>query len=124
MYFFNKDHRITRIGLNQHGWRWGRSGLQGEMAFQVLDLCTLRLDLQTSAASCGMIHACVFTANEAFSFSPSPPAPDARLTPKIGFPWSEIRNISFNDKKFVIKPIDKKAPVSLGDVFKGLEGAE
>ena len=36
---------------------------------------------------------------------------DDRLTPKIGFPWSEIRNISFNDKKFVIKPIDKKAPV-------------
>ena len=35
-----------------------------------------------------------------------------RLTPKIGFPWSEIRNISFNDKKFVIKPIDKRAPVS------------
>lgn len=37
----------------------------------------------------------------------------SRLTPKIGFPWSEIRNISFNDKKFVIKPIDKKAPVSI-----------
>lgn len=36
-----------------------------------------------------------------------------RLSPKIGFPWSEIRNISFNDKKFVIKPIDKKAPVSI-----------
>lgn len=36
-----------------------------------------------------------------------------KLTPKIGFPWSEIRNISFNDKKFVIKPIDKKAPVSV-----------
>ena len=36
----------------------------------------------------------------------------SRLTPKIGFPWSDIRNISFNDKKFVIKPIDKKAPVS------------
>lgn len=35
---------------------------------------------------------------------------DFRLTPKIGFPWSEIRNISFNDRKFVIKPIDKKAP--------------
>lgn len=34
-----------------------------------------------------------------------------RLTPKIGFPWSEIRNISFNDKKFIIKPIDKRAPV-------------
>uniref|UniRef100_A0A7N6FH30 FERM domain-containing protein n=1 Tax=Anabas testudineus TaxID=64144 RepID=A0A7N6FH30_ANATE len=33
-----------------------------------------------------------------------------KLTPKIGFPWSEIRNIAFNDKKFVIKPIDKKAP--------------
>ncbi|KAF7652572.1 hypothetical protein LDENG_00094620 [Lucifuga dentata] len=32
------------------------------------------------------------------------------MTPKIGFPWSEIRNISFNDKKFVIKSIDKKAP--------------
>ncbi|CAC5380861.1 RDX [Mytilus coruscus] len=35
---------------------------------------------------------------------------DDKLSPKIGFPWSEIRNISFNDKKFVIKPIDKKAP--------------
>ncbi|XP_055004865.1 LOW QUALITY PROTEIN: radixin-like [Boleophthalmus pectinirostris] len=33
-----------------------------------------------------------------------------KLSPKIGFPWSEIRNISFTDKKFVIKPIDKKAP--------------
>jgi hypothetical protein len=33
-----------------------------------------------------------------------------KMTPKIGFPWSEIRNISFNDKKFVIKPVDKKAP--------------
>lgn len=33
-----------------------------------------------------------------------------KLTPKIGFPWSEIRNISFNDRKFVIRPIDKKAP--------------
>ena len=41
---------------------------------------------------------------------------DDQLTPKIGFPWSEIRNISFNDKKFVIKPIDKKAPVSTGVV--------
>lgn len=35
---------------------------------------------------------------------------DDRLTPKIGFPWSEVRNISFNDRKFIIKPIDKKAP--------------
>merc|ERR1711923_356409 len=35
---------------------------------------------------------------------------DDKLTPRIGFPWSEIRNISFNDRKFVIKPIDTKAP--------------
>jgi len=33
-----------------------------------------------------------------------------KLTPKIGFPWSEIRNVSFSSKKFIIKPIDKKAP--------------
>lgn len=33
-----------------------------------------------------------------------------KLSPKIGFPWSEIRNISFNDRKFVIKAIDKKSP--------------
>lgn len=33
-----------------------------------------------------------------------------RLNPKIGFPWSEVRNISFSDKKFIIKPIDKKSP--------------
>lgn len=32
------------------------------------------------------------------------------MTPKIGFPWSEIRNISFNDKRFVIKPTEKKSP--------------
>ena len=32
---------------------------------------------------------------------------DDRLTPKIGFPWSEIRNISFNDRKFVIKVSNK-----------------
>lgn len=43
-------------------------------------------------------------------------SPSSRLTPKIGFPWSEIRNIAFNDKKFVIKPIDKKAPVSTSTV--------
>ncbi|XP_063237598.1 moesin/ezrin/radixin homolog 1 isoform X3 [Bacillus rossius redtenbacheri] len=35
---------------------------------------------------------------------------DDKLNPKTGFPWSEIRNISFNDRKFIIKPIDKKAP--------------
>ncbi|KAL1790945.1 ezrin isoform X2 [Sigmodon hispidus] len=33
------------------------------------------------------------------------------MTPrKIGFPWNEIKNISFNDKKFITKPIGKKAP--------------
>ena len=26
-----------------------------------------------------------------------------KLAPKIQFPWSEIRNISFDDKKFIIK---------------------
>ncbi|XP_064612057.1 merlin-like [Liolophura sinensis] len=35
---------------------------------------------------------------------------DNRLTPKVTFPWSEIKNISFKDKKFSIKPVDKKAP--------------
>uniref|UniRef100_A0A8C9S966 NF2, moesin-ezrin-radixin like (MERLIN) tumor suppressor n=1 Tax=Scleropages formosus TaxID=113540 RepID=A0A8C9S966_SCLFO len=39
--------------------------------------------------------------------------PDNRLTPKISFPWNEIRNISYSDKEFAIKPLDKKA-----DVFK------
>lgn len=34
---------------------------------------------------------------------------DNRLSPKVSFPWSEIKNISFKDKKFVIKPIEKKA---------------
>ncbi|KXJ14033.1 Radixin [Exaiptasia diaphana] len=33
-----------------------------------------------------------------------------RLTPQIGFPWREIGNISFNDKKFTIKAVEKKAP--------------
>ncbi|VDK20244.1 unnamed protein product [Taenia asiatica] len=35
--------------------------------------------------------------------------PDNLLDPKIGFPWSEIRNLSFHDKKFIIKPADKSA---------------
>lgn len=35
---------------------------------------------------------------------------DNRLAPKINFPWSEIKNISFKDKKFTIKAVDKKAP--------------
>ncbi|CAD5113435.1 DgyrCDS2603 [Dimorphilus gyrociliatus] len=36
--------------------------------------------------------------------------PNDKLIPRVGFPWSEIRNISFNDKKFIIKPIDKNSP--------------
>ncbi len=32
---------------------------------------------------------------------------DNKLTPKIMFPWSEIRNISFDDKKFIIKTVEK-----------------
>ncbi|XP_035234371.1 neurofibromin 2a (merlin) isoform X1 [Anguilla anguilla] len=39
--------------------------------------------------------------------------PENRLTPKISFPWNEIRNISYSDKEFAIKPVDKKT-----DVFK------
>ncbi|XP_043924393.1 merlin isoform X2 [Protopterus annectens] len=39
--------------------------------------------------------------------------PDNRLTPKVSFPWNEIRNISYSDKEFTIKPLDKKT-----DVFK------
>ncbi|XP_077378752.1 merlin isoform X2 [Festucalex cinctus] len=37
--------------------------------------------------------------------------PDNRLTPKCSFPWNEIRNISYSDKEFTIKPLDKKANV-------------
>lgn len=39
--------------------------------------------------------------------------PENKLTPKISFPWNEIRNISYSDREFAIKPLDKKA-----DVFK------
>uniref|UniRef100_A0A0K0FC20 Moesin/ezrin/radixin homolog 1 n=1 Tax=Strongyloides venezuelensis TaxID=75913 RepID=A0A0K0FC20_STRVS len=31
-----------------------------------------------------------------------------KLSPCVGFPWSEIRNVSFNDRKFIIKLLDKK----------------
>ncbi|KAK3084822.1 hypothetical protein FSP39_019612, partial [Pinctada imbricata] len=34
---------------------------------------------------------------------------DNRLKPEVTFPWSEVKNISFKEKKFVIKPVDKKA---------------
>jgi len=33
-----------------------------------------------------------------------------KVTPRLGFPWAEIRNISFNDKKFTIKMVNKDAP--------------
>lgn len=33
-----------------------------------------------------------------------------KLEPKISFPWSEIRNISVDGKKFNIRPTDKIAP--------------
>lgn len=33
-----------------------------------------------------------------------------KVTPRLGFPWGEIRNISFNDKKFTIKMVNKEAP--------------
>ncbi|XP_063769424.1 merlin isoform X2 [Pseudophryne corroboree] len=39
--------------------------------------------------------------------------PENRLTPKTSFPWNEIRNISYSDKEFTIKPLDKKI-----DIFK------
>ncbi|XP_076846073.1 merlin isoform X1 [Brachyhypopomus gauderio] len=39
--------------------------------------------------------------------------PNNKLTPIISFPWNEIRNISYSDREFAIKPLDKKA-----DVFK------
>lgn len=35
---------------------------------------------------------------------------DNKSVPRINFPWSEIQNISYDDKKFAIKPVDKTAP--------------
>jgi chemotaxis protein histidine kinase CheA len=32
-----------------------------------------------------------------------------RLNPQISFPWAEIKNLKFKDRKFVIKPTDKAA---------------
>ncbi|XP_059483546.1 merlin [Neocloeon triangulifer] len=34
---------------------------------------------------------------------------DNKLIPKTSFAWSEIRNVSYDDKKFSIKPVDKSA---------------
>lgn len=33
-----------------------------------------------------------------------------KLNPKISFPWNETKNISFHDKRFQIKPVDKSSP--------------
>lgn len=33
-----------------------------------------------------------------------------KVTPKLGFPWAEIKNIAFNDKKFKIKMVKADAP--------------
>ncbi|KAL3317708.1 hypothetical protein Ciccas_003639 [Cichlidogyrus casuarinus] len=34
---------------------------------------------------------------------------DDKLTPKIGFPWGEVKHISYSGKKFQLKPTDKTA---------------
>lgn len=33
-----------------------------------------------------------------------------KLSPRTTFQWSEIKHISFDDKKFTIRPIDSKSP--------------
>ncbi|XP_068680991.1 merlin-like isoform X2 [Montipora foliosa] len=33
-----------------------------------------------------------------------------KLNPKISFPWNETKNISFHDRRFQIKPVDKSSP--------------
>ncbi|KAG9265675.1 merlin [Astyanax mexicanus] len=40
-------------------------------------------------------------------------SPSSKLNPNKSFPWSGIRNISYSEKEFTIKPLDKKK-----DVFK------
>jgi hypothetical protein len=35
---------------------------------------------------------------------------DNKLIPKTSFAWSEIRNVSYDDKRFTIKPVDKVSP--------------
>lgn len=34
-----------------------------------------------------------------------------KLIPKISFPWNEIKNIAYDDKKFTIKPVEKNSPI-------------
>uniref|UniRef100_A0AAY5EK06 Merlin n=1 Tax=Electrophorus electricus TaxID=8005 RepID=A0AAY5EK06_ELEEL len=38
-------------------------------------------------------------------------SPNSKLNPKKSFPWSGIRNISYSEKEFTIKPLDKKKEV-------------
>lgn len=33
-----------------------------------------------------------------------------KLTPKVGFPWNEIKTLSFTNRRFMIRPIEKKSP--------------
>ncbi|KAJ3639093.1 hypothetical protein Zmor_004253 [Zophobas morio] len=35
--------------------------------------------------------------------------PEDKLNPQISFPWAEIKNLKFKDRKFIIKPTDKTA---------------
>lgn len=35
---------------------------------------------------------------------------DDQLSPKISFPWGEIRNVEYHGKKFCIMPTDKRSP--------------
>uniref|UniRef100_A0AAQ4RZ16 FERM domain-containing protein n=1 Tax=Gasterosteus aculeatus aculeatus TaxID=481459 RepID=A0AAQ4RZ16_GASAC len=37
--------------------------------------------------------------------------PNSKLNPNKSFPWSGIRNISYSEKEFTIKPLDKKKEV-------------
>jgi len=40
-----------------------------------------------------------------------------KLQPRTVFQWSEIKNISFDDKKFTIKPIDKAGKIELHSIL-------
>jgi hypothetical protein len=34
-----------------------------------------------------------------------------KVTPRLGFPWVEVRNIAYNEKQFVIRMTESKVPV-------------
>ncbi|KER33100.1 hypothetical protein T265_12689, partial [Opisthorchis viverrini] len=46
--------------------------------------------------------------------------PEFPLTPKLGFPWSEISNVSFKKQKFIIKPVDKSSKEEYSRLLKHL----